>query len=162
MLSLGDSYYAKAGAKFLEGREAAGGYTLQYKLALKRAGVAERTERRAVQFAANPAAEIEHKAKNAEQVRRYRRGLTSDRAAQSAINNLPEPAPKMAGEIGEAAKGFKASMARYHRDMDRQKVKEGMQWRTTAMSHFEVLVKASNLPAVSGLSVDEIMRNLRR
>lgn len=158
----GDTYYAQAGAKFIQAREAAGGYTLEYKVALRKCGVAERTEQRAIQFAKDPGAMVVHRKKDAIAAKSRRDRPTSDGASPNHVKDLtPKPLPSSFGEIHEAVQGWKAATARWRKCRRADKPKEALDWLTVALQHFKFIVERSNLPVVTGLSPDEIIEHLK-
>jgi hypothetical protein len=72
----------------------------------------------------------------------------------------PAAAPVLKGELHEAARGFKAAAMRAKKARAADKMREAMQWETTALGHLKLLVSRSNLPAVAGMTVDEIMSTI--
>jgi len=152
---LGRDYMARCGAKYLQARDAAGGYTLEYRGLLRKAGVAERTERRAIQFAKDPAKVVVHREKEAARLREVR-GRTYDRNPPKENKDLPITVSK--GEIHEATRGFKAMIRKGALEEDMVKSRER---RTVAFAHFKLLLSQSNLPQLMGMSPDEIIELIR-
>lgn len=159
-LEQGDDYYSRAGAEFRAAREAAGGFTPIYRKALERAGVGESTERRAIQFAADPQAAVEHRKKDVAYQMGRHRATNSERKPAQEYNDLPrEPASK--GEIHEATRGFVAMIRKGAQAGDNKDWRLSRERRTVAFAHFKKLLEQSNLPQLMGMSPDDIIELIR-
>lgn len=139
----------EAGRLYLQARVEAGwaeGKRLpkEYKAALT---IGERMERRAVQFYLDPAAHEKHKATK-----------RKPKNAVPGTANLPTPVP--AGEIAEAAAGFKAAAVRVEKCRQAREFEKGDKWRQNALQRLKLAIEHSNLPAVMGCSLEEIMNHL--
>ncbi len=158
LMAAGDDYYAQAGAKFHAAREAAGSM-LEYRAALKRAGVAERTAQRAIQFAKDPSKAVEHRAKDVAYQTKKQRGPNSDRKYASQINDKQETVS--IGELSEATRGMKAMIRKAAIAGDAGDWRTSHEKRTVAFAYFKKLLSASNLPALMGMTADEIIELIR-
>lgn len=62
------------------------------------------------------------------------------------------------GEINEAAMGFRAAMQRFAKATDPKKERE---WATVGHQHLKFLISQSTLPALMGMTAEEIIAHIR-
>jgi hypothetical protein len=131
---------------------------LPYLAALSKADVGESTERRAIQFAKDPAKAVAHRGRDAAAAK-SRRATTSYRNTPQQTKYLPVAPPSRPGEIHEAKIGFRALMnkAEKSEDMDKSRA-----YRLVAFQHFKFLLNQSTLPALMEMSADEIIELVRK
>lgn len=89
-------------------------------------------------------------------------------AAEVFPDSLARPKNKLppgisAGELHEASRGFKAMIRKASLSMDggRGDARKSRDQRTVAFAHFKKLLSTSNLPALMGMTADEIINLIR-